>query len=48
MYIPGLNDTLRIAPVSLREWGILLALSATLLVVMELEKWWDRRATPRR
>jgi Ca2+-transporting ATPase len=43
MYIPGLSDTLRITPVSLREWGMLLFLAATLLLGMEFEKWRDRR-----
>ncbi|TIX03315.1 MAG: HAD family hydrolase, partial [Mesorhizobium sp.] len=42
MYIPGLSDTLQITPVSLREWGMLLLLAATLLVGMEFEKWRDQ------
>ena len=48
MYIPGLNDTLRLTPVSLREWGMLLAVAATLPALVELEKWWLRRTTPAR
>lgn len=43
MHIPGLSDTLRIAPVSLAEWVILLPIASILVLVMELEKWWDRR-----
>ncbi|MGB8474545.1 MAG: cation transporting ATPase C-terminal domain-containing protein, partial [Candidatus Acidiferrum sp.] len=45
MYIPALSYTLRLTPVSLREWGILLCLAATLPVVMEFEKWWVRRTS---
>ncbi len=43
MHTPGLSDTLRLAPVSLAEWGILLLVASVVLVVMELEKWWDQR-----
>ena len=42
MYIPSLNDTLHVAPVSLAEWGVLFLIASTLLVVMEFEKWWDQ------
>lgn len=47
-YIPGLNDTLRVTPVSLGEWGLLLLFALALPAVMEAEKWWGggRRATP--
>ncbi len=47
-YIPGLNDTLRLTPVSLSEWGMLLLFALSLPVVMEVEKWWSgaRRASP--
>lgn len=38
MYLPGLSDTLRIAPVSLQDWMILLGLASLLMVVMEVEK----------
>ena len=49
MYIPGLSDTLRLSPVSLAEWAVLCLAASTLLVVMELEKWWDQRdASPLR
>jgi Ca2+-transporting ATPase len=43
MYIPVLSDTLRMAPVSLAEWGALFLIASTILVVMEFEKWWDQR-----
>ncbi|WP_422649996.1 hypothetical protein OJJOAM_004595 [Cupriavidus sp. H18C1] len=43
MWMPGVSDTLHIAPVSPASWALLLAIAATLLVVMELEKWWDKR-----
>ena len=43
MYIPGLSDTLHLSPVSLAEWAVLCLAASTLLVVMELEKWWDQR-----
>jgi len=39
MYLPGLNSVLSIAPVSLHEWGMLLLIASSLLVVMELGKW---------
>lgn len=44
MWLPGVRDTLHIAPVSPASWALLLAIAASLLVVMELEKWWDKRA----
>ena len=43
MHIPILSDTLDLMPVSLAEWGSLLLVAASLLVVMEIEKSWDRR-----
>jgi Ca2+-transporting ATPase len=43
MHVPLLSETLRIAPVPLAEWGVLLLVASTLLVVMELEKRWDQR-----
>ncbi|WP_413661922.1 HAD-IC family P-type ATPase [Methylocystis iwaonis] len=42
-HLPVLADTLRIEPPTLAEWGALLALGASLFVVMELEKWWGER-----
>lgn len=42
-YIPGLNDTLQLEPVQLNEWLVLLGLSCTIVVVMELFKIFKRR-----
>ncbi|MBN8530246.1 MAG: HAD-IC family P-type ATPase [Alphaproteobacteria bacterium] len=42
MHIPVLADTLGIAPVTWREWGCLLLAASFLMIVMEMEKWWDR------
>ncbi|APH74010.1 cation-translocating P-type ATPase [Aquibium oceanicum] len=47
MHVPVLSDTLGIAPVTPLQWGVLLSIAASLVVVMELEKWWDRRRGPR-
>ena len=47
MHTPGLDETLRVAPVSLAEWSVLLLVASMLLVVMEFEKWWDRRHVAR-
>ena len=46
MYVPWLRETLELAPVSLPEWCLLLALSASLLFVTEIDKWVSRRSTP--
>ena len=43
MYTPGLNDTLGLQPVSLVDWGTLMFLASSILVVMEFDKWWVRR-----
>jgi Ca2+-transporting ATPase len=42
-HVPGLADTLRIWPPTIAEWVALLAAGSSLLVVMELEKWWTER-----
>ena len=42
-HVPALADTLRIWPPTVAEWGALLAAGSSLLVVMELEKWWTER-----
>ena len=47
MYIPGLNDTLGLQPVSLADWGMLMLLASSILVVMEVDKWWARRKAAR-
>ncbi len=39
MYLPGLSDILRIAPVAWRDWALLVPLASVLLFVMEFEKW---------
>ncbi len=38
LYMPGLRDALRVAPVTLEQWGVLLLCALSLLVVMEGEK----------
>jgi Ca2+-transporting ATPase len=43
MHVPLLAETLSLAPVSLREWGLLLGCASLVLLVMETEKWLDRR-----
>jgi Ca2+-transporting ATPase len=43
MQLPGIGDVLSLQPVSLLEWGSLLALASTLLAVSEVDKWWSRR-----
>lgn len=43
MHLPGVSDALRIAPVTPMEWIWLLLAASFLMVVMELEKWWDKR-----
>lgn len=43
MQLPGISDVLSLEPVSLLEWGLLLALASTLLAVSEVDKWWSRR-----
>ena len=45
MYVPGLSDILRIAPVSLEEWMIVLLIATSLPAVMEFEKWRVERRT---
>ena len=43
MHAPYLADILSLQPISLQEWVVLLLAASSLLVVMEFEKWWDRR-----
>jgi magnesium-transporting ATPase (P-type) len=44
LYTPFLSELLQVAPLTLREWGTLAALAASILLVMELHKvWWGRR-----
>jgi Ca2+-transporting ATPase len=42
-HVPVLADTLRIFPPTLAEWGALLVAGSSLLLVMEIEKWWSAR-----
>lgn len=44
MHIPLLRETLSLAPVTWREWAMLLAAGTVLLAAMELDKWRARRA----
>ena len=37
-YIPGLNETLQLEPITMREWLILLPAALSILVVMEIFK----------
>ncbi|WP_207493558.1 cation-translocating P-type ATPase [Aridibaculum aurantiacum] len=41
-YIPGLNTALQLDPIALNEWLLLLPTAMSLLVVMELFKWFWR------
>ncbi len=43
MYTPGLKDVLQLQPIGWDEWGRLLLIASSLLVVEELHKWWIRR-----
>lgn len=43
MYVPGLNNLLEIAPISLDQWLLLLVAAATVLAVSEIDKWLLRR-----
>ena len=42
-YVPVLRDVLEVQPVSLSNWAMLLGVAASLLVVMEVDKWLRRR-----
>ena len=43
MYTPGLSSLLDLQPVSLNQWLLLMTTALSLLVVMELHKWWWAR-----
>ena len=43
MYIPGLNTVLGIQPISLFHWLALLGLALTIVIAMEIQKWFYRR-----
>lgn len=39
MYLPGLSDVLHIHPVTITQWGTLLGVAFTVILVVELYKW---------
>jgi Ca2+-transporting ATPase len=41
-YTPGLNTALKIHPIGFEEWFFVLMVSLSLIVVMEIEKWFRR------
>ncbi len=44
MHTPFFQDLLGIAPLTLREWALVVGVASSILVVMELHKWlWKRR-----
>lgn len=43
MYVPGLSDALGVAPVDARQWAIIAALAASIVIVMEAYKALARR-----
>jgi magnesium-transporting ATPase (P-type) len=42
-YIPGLNTTLQLEPITLQEWLTLVPLAFTIVIVMEVFKWYWRK-----
>lgn len=44
-YNPFLQRALNLSPIPLRQWLLLLAISSSVLWVMELFKWMERRRT---
>ena len=47
MYTPWISDVLQIQPVSLEHWAELLLIALSLLVIMELQKWFYARRHPK-
>jgi Ca2+-transporting ATPase len=45
-YTPFFQDLLGVSPLTLPEWGVLVALAATIVVVMETHKWFRGRHAP--
>ncbi|WP_423199629.1 MULTISPECIES: cation-translocating P-type ATPase [unclassified Cupriavidus] len=43
MYLPGLREVLGLAPVPMSEWIGLLLIAVTLMLAVDLDKWWWRR-----
>lgn len=46
LYTPGLSDLLDAAPVSLNQWLLLMATAMSMILMMELHKWWWTRRHP--
>lgn len=42
-YAPGLSRVLKIEPITMSEWALMLSLASSILVVMEIYKWFLRR-----
>ncbi len=42
MYIPGINTVLGLQPISLNQWGVLLLIALSLLIIVEAHKYWHR------
>jgi Ca2+-transporting ATPase len=45
VYVPFLQTAFRTVPLSLSEWGVVLALASTTLISMELVKYFKREKT---
>lgn len=43
LYTPGLSDLLKVQPVSLHQWMLLLVTAFSMLLMMEVHKWWWAR-----
>jgi Ca2+-transporting ATPase len=46
IYVPFLQTAFRTVPLSLSEWGVVLALASTTLISMELVKYFSRKSSP--
>ncbi len=44
-YVPSLQWIIRIEPINCREWQVILLISMTVVIVVELDKWGRRRKT---
>jgi Ca2+-transporting ATPase len=47
MHVPAFADMLRLAPVSLEEWGVLALAGSSVMIVIELDKWISGRRRPK-
>jgi Ca2+-transporting ATPase len=43
LYVPALHAVFRTVPLTAAEWGTILAVSASVVVVVEIDKWLRRR-----